>query len=220
MKRYLSFGAGVNSTALMLLLEREGVEFESVFADHGGDYPETYEYVKYLQHFGYQITVIKPCESGCSTIEEYALKYRILPSVQTRWCTMKFKIKPLMNYYEKPCIEFIGFCASEKRRVDRYHNSTWKRWKRGIKVEFPLVEKNITRNDCIGIIKDAGLRVPIPSVLPEYNRIRGGIDKEVTSWNQDTHTQTGREKVRPLSFNLLLYDSPLLGRHGKPNSTA
>jgi len=41
MRKYLSHGVGVNSTALMLLLEDEGVEFESVFVDHGGDYPET-----------------------------------------------------------------------------------------------------------------------------------------------------------------------------------
>jgi len=40
MKNYLSHGMGVNSTALMLLLADEGIEFESVFVYHGGDYPE------------------------------------------------------------------------------------------------------------------------------------------------------------------------------------
>jgi len=63
MKKYLSHGMGVNSTALMLLLEDEGIEFESVFIDHGGDYPETYEYVNYqkkrtkCRRNSYEITV-------------------------------------------------------------------------------------------------------------------------------------------------------------------
>jgi len=43
---YLSHGMGVNSTALMLLLEDQGVEFESIFVNHGGDFPETYEYLE------------------------------------------------------------------------------------------------------------------------------------------------------------------------------
>ena len=47
-KNYLSFGGGVNSVALMLWLIEHDIEFEAVFADHGGDYPETYEYVDML----------------------------------------------------------------------------------------------------------------------------------------------------------------------------
>ena len=97
MKAYLSHGMGVNSTALMLLLEEWGIEFESVFVDHGGDYPETYEYLDYLQNQGYEITVIKPEVEGCNTILEYCRKYRIIPSFHFRWCTDKFKLRPLKH---------------------------------------------------------------------------------------------------------------------------
>lgn len=48
-------------------------------------------------------------------------------------------------------------------RGGRYHSTTWKRWKREAEVRFPLVERNITRQGCINIIKNAGLRVPIAS---------------------------------------------------------
>lgn len=60
MRTYLSHGMGVNSTALMLLLLDKGQKFESFFIDHGGDYPETYEYLGYLLGQGYDITVLKP----------------------------------------------------------------------------------------------------------------------------------------------------------------
>jgi 3'-phosphoadenosine 5'-phosphosulfate sulfotransferase (PAPS reductase)/FAD synthetase len=52
-RRYLSFGGGVNSTALLLLMADEGMEFETVFVNHGGDYPETYAYVELLRERGY-----------------------------------------------------------------------------------------------------------------------------------------------------------------------
>lgn len=45
---YLSFGGGVNSTALYLHLLELGQEFEAVYVDHGTDYPETAEYVAYF----------------------------------------------------------------------------------------------------------------------------------------------------------------------------
>jgi 3'-phosphoadenosine 5'-phosphosulfate sulfotransferase (PAPS reductase)/FAD synthetase len=50
----LSLGAGVNSTALLILIEREGLQLdEVVFADTGSERPETYEYIKeWIQTIG------------------------------------------------------------------------------------------------------------------------------------------------------------------------
>lgn len=157
MKHYLSHGGGVNSTALMLLLEREGTEFESAFVDHGGDYSETYDYIRYLQELGHPITVIKPSVQGCSTIEKYALKYKTIPSRWGRWCTAKFKIKPLLTYFEKPCVEYVGISAEEKRRAfEKYRHREGKE----VQISYPLIKQNITRAGCIEIIRQAGLKVP------------------------------------------------------------
>jgi len=153
-KRYLSYGAGVNSTALMLLLKDEGIEFESVFVDHGGDYPETYDYVDYLKKKGYEITVLVPEASGCRTIEEYAHKYNLFPGFHFRWCTIHFKIKPLHKYYAKPCVDYIGIGKDEERRIQNYRKVP------GITAQYPLIEKGIDRNNCIDIIKEHGLKVP------------------------------------------------------------
>ncbi|HEX9972317.1 MAG TPA: phosphoadenosine phosphosulfate reductase family protein [bacterium] len=65
MKKYLSFGGGVNSVAMMLMLLDQKDEFEAIFVDHGTDWPETYEYFEMLQgwmkdHRHSQITVLKP----------------------------------------------------------------------------------------------------------------------------------------------------------------
>ncbi len=109
---------GVNSTALMLLLEDGGTDFENVFVNHGGDYPETYEYVDYLKNKGYEITVRIPDYLGCHTIEEYALKYNLFPGFKFRWCTGHFKIEPLHKYYKKPCIDYVGIGADEERRSE------------------------------------------------------------------------------------------------------
>ena len=157
MKHYLSHGGGVNSTALMLLLEREGGEFEGVFVDHGGDYPETYDYIRYLQEHGHKIIILKPNVNGCPTIEDYCIKYKILPSIWVRWCTEKFKITPLTKYFEKPCVCFVGIDAGERKRVIKAYRQ---RAGKGVKIKYPLLERGITREECKRIITDAGLKVP------------------------------------------------------------
>jgi len=59
MKNYLSMGFRVNSVALYLLMEQLDMEFEAVFIDHGGDWPETYEYARYFIATGRPVTVQK-----------------------------------------------------------------------------------------------------------------------------------------------------------------
>ena len=116
-KQYLSFGGGVNSTALLLLLTDRNEEFETIFVNHGGDYPETYEYVKYLRDQGFKIKEIIPDVEGCTTIYEYSMKSRIIPSFRYRWCTDKFKVRPMLEYVEIPCKMFVGFDYGELNRT-------------------------------------------------------------------------------------------------------
>lgn len=159
MKEYLSHGMGVNSTALMLLLLDEGRDFESVFVDHQGDYPETYEYLEYLQDKGYEITALKPSVSWkgkWSNIYDYFHFHKSIPLMRWRVCTWKFKINTFNKHIETPCKVYLGFDSEEKSRV-------WKRRgrvKNKVTEEYPLIERGISRKGCKRIIKEHGLNVP------------------------------------------------------------
>lgn len=159
-KNYLSFGAGVNSTGLLLLLKDQNVEFETIFVDHETDLPETYKYVDYLKKKGFDITIIKPNYEGYSSLYEYCKFRKFLPSIYLRWCTYRFKLQPIWKFAEKPCNMFIGISFDERHRaIPKYKQKQAK----GIKIKYPLIEQHITRNDCIKIIKKHGLKIPIKS---------------------------------------------------------
>ncbi|TKJ25420.1 MAG: hypothetical protein CEE41_04400 [Hadesarchaea archaeon B3_Hades] len=151
--KYLSFGAGVNSTALMLLLLDEGVDFESVFVDTGCEWPETYEHLHRLEEEGYEITWIRPEVSGTHTLYEYMMKYKFIPAWRRRFCTAKWKRTPFDRYVETPCTTYIGYDFEERRRRHL-------RDRKGIHFEYPLIERMITRERCVKIIRDHGLPVP------------------------------------------------------------
>jgi 3'-phosphoadenosine 5'-phosphosulfate sulfotransferase (PAPS reductase)/FAD synthetase len=156
MKNYLSYGGGVNSTAMMLVLLDEGVEFEAVYVDHGCDRPETQEYIEYISG-RYPLTVVRPNVQGFHNLYEYFWRYRTLPFVTFyRLCTDKFKVRVLHKHYERPCFELIGISSEESHRARVKHND-------GIETRYPLIERDIDRKECIRIIKAHGLRVPIRS---------------------------------------------------------
>jgi len=178
MKNYLSFGAGVNSVALYLLMESMGIEFEAVFVDHGADWPETYEYVEYFIATGRPLTVLSPDvgtveKRRFSKLMDYLEFRNILPSRAKRWCTDRFKVQVFNRYMETPCFVFIGFAADEVGRATM--SST-----KGAEYRWPLIEHDITRQGCIDMIKAAGLVVPRKSgcyVCPfqgakEYRELR------------------------------------------------
>ena len=159
MRNYLSFGGGVNSVAMMLLLLDEGVEFEAVYV-WMPDWPETHDYLMMLEEKGYPITVITGGETVRGVKEgnlyEYAWSQRMVPQRKPRWCTARFKVETMLKYYQTPSFVNIGIGLDEAHRAKMSSTS-------GMEHRFPLIEREVDRKGCIEIIKHHGLPVPIKS---------------------------------------------------------
>jgi len=154
---FLSFGAGVNSTAAAILFRPRVL----IFADTGDEYPETYSYLEhYIQPFvasygGRFITVRN--EGKYVRLRDQALAERIIPVRINRWCTDKWKIRPIQNYLKRnsllPCIQMIAIDAGESHRAKPSNRA-------GISNCFPLISRGIDREACQSIIQQHGWPVP------------------------------------------------------------
>lgn len=160
MKNYLSFGGGVNSVALYLLMQDLGMDFEAVFVNHGGDWPETYEYVDYFINTGRPLAILRPevrSRDGrvFNNIIEYFEHLKVLPTKnkKRKFCTQKFKSALLDQYQQAPCFVHIGYAADEASRAAIGS-------KDGREYRWLLIEHNINRDDCIALIVKHGLRIP------------------------------------------------------------
>lgn len=162
MRNYLSFGGGVNSVALHLLLLDQGVDFESVFVHHGTDWPETYEYVAgfqwWLKANGHMpITILNATmrRNGkeYTSLINYCQEENKIPQQFPRWCTGDWKKDHVSKYAEKPCFMFIGIAADESHRAKISSQGR-------IEYRWPLIESEIDRKGCKQIIKDHKLPVP------------------------------------------------------------
>lgn len=154
----LSFGAGVNSTALAILLVNEGWRGHIVFSDTGTEWPDTYCFMDYferewLKPSGLQIERLGAewrSASRCVSLLELCEQRRMIPVGNKRWCTTDYKRHPLGKWmsrhgYERET-EMLGIAADES-------------WRMATRVR-PLCDRGIDRDGCVKIIQAEGLDVP------------------------------------------------------------
>lgn len=148
----VSLSGGKDSTAMLLRLIEEKRPVDLIlFCDTGIEFPQMYEHLKQLeQYIGRKITVLKAEHS----FEYYFFNYRpkrknpaLKPYVgmswagpRNRWCTGMLKtrlVRKLVNELEKKydVVEYIGIAADEPKRIKD--------------ACYPLVEWNMTENDCL-----------------------------------------------------------------------
>jgi len=163
----ISYGAGVGSTALVVLMVQDGWRGEVVHADTGCEWPETVAYRTvmndWLAQYGLSVKVLgsewrKDKRALDKTLYEFCWECNMLPLVSKRWCTRVFKIEAMTNYADsRP--QALGISIDERHRA---YNP---------KHLYPLVDREITRNpsnmrpgpSCIEIIQDVGLPIPMRS---------------------------------------------------------
>ena len=159
----LSYGGGVNSVALMLLLIQGKQPLdEVVFADTGAEVPETYAYLettrKVLSEAGTPFTVLPPAGRH-GGLYQTAWHRRVIPSALWRWSTRDFKVSPLHRHYRRRyerVVQYLGIAYDEIERMKRSPRDD-------VENVFPLVDAKITRDGCIELIREAGLPVPVKS---------------------------------------------------------
>lgn len=168
----VSFGGGVNSTAMLVEMSRRSMRPDVIlFADTGGERPETYECLKKVSdwcvaHGFPAITTVRheSKKHGDKTLEDEVLRTRNLPSIAYgfKTCSQKWKgqpqdkwlnnFEPAMNCWTAggKVVKAIGYDAGESRRGKAYSDDKFD-------VIYPLIEWGIYRDDCVAICKSEGL---------------------------------------------------------------
>lgn len=176
----VAYGLGVNSTAMLVEFAHRGICADLIlFADTGGEKPETYDYLKVIQPFlhrvGFPDVIVvryRPKTAPYVTLEEQCLHTGTLPSLAYggKSCSLKYKKAPQDKFVMgwapaqdawrqgKKVVKAIGFDAGpgDCRRIRYQEDDLFEYW-------YPLHEWGFDRDKCKRIIVEAGLPVPMKS---------------------------------------------------------
>lgn len=162
-KHVLSLGGGVNSTALMVWLIQEQLPLDVVvFADTGGEVPETYQHLalveRYLAEHKVQYLHLPGLVRG-RDLYQTCWERKVFPSAVWRWSTRDFKVKPIHRYYRSlnsHINQYLGIAFDELERMSTSREEY-------ITNLYPLVDHRLNRTDCERLIAGAGLPIPVRS---------------------------------------------------------
>jgi len=190
-KTAVSFGGGVNSTALLVGLHERGQRPDLIlFADTGGEKPETYKHLAIMRHWclsnGFpEITVVRYHESKHASLEQECLNNGTLPSKAFGYagCSVKWKRQPMDKFLHawverhEPSIRIYDDTSAKapkllgySPRIERLIGLHFGEWKRGkiadtehFVYRYPLREWEWEQADCQAACERAGIRVPVKS---------------------------------------------------------
>jgi hypothetical protein len=176
----VSYGAGTNSTALLVrLVEMQAPVDLILFADTGGERPFTYDYVRtfsaWLVERGYPaITPVWYSNRAGErvTLEADCLRKGTLPSKAFGYsgCSMKWKAEPQEKFINnwtparaawsqgERVVKLLGFDADEPERAERraHADAADKKYQ----YVYPLISWGWGREECVQAIDNAGLPRP------------------------------------------------------------
>jgi hypothetical protein len=164
----VSFGGGVNSAAMLIEMTRRKVRPDLIlFADTGGELPETIQFVAEFSTWleSHNMPPVVTVREDRQTLEQEVLAANTLPSLAFGWrsCSDKYKVRPQERYLKQwqPAIQsweaggkvvkLIGYDAGESHRV-KNHDS------KHFMVAYPLVEWGWRRRECVAMVESAGFR--------------------------------------------------------------
>lgn len=164
----ISYGGGVNSTAMILwLLDTEPENMRDariVFADTGAEWPETYAYVHVFSEWLERNHRLCVEWVSVGSLEDYCRGLDVIPARVNRFCTRIFKQEAIarwrVEFQDADTVECIGFAADEAHRADSPRLSEEIAGIERPTLRFPLIEGGIDRVGCGQLILKHCLEVP------------------------------------------------------------
>lgn len=178
--RAVSYGGGVQSTALLVLAAERKIDYGLFLFSNVGDdseHPATLRYVRevampYAVANGIELVELRKRPKG----SERTLYQRLMdPEAQSvgipvrmtsgapaqRHCTTDYKIRRVAAELkrrgataESPAIVALGISIDEYQRMRTESGIAWER------LDYPLIDLRLTRADCMNLIERADLPIP------------------------------------------------------------
>lgn len=153
---HFSCGAASAVSALLCILEQPE-KIELVYTDPGLEHKDNKRFLRDFEKLtGHKVTILKSkkYKSPMDVFEER----RFLAGPAGAPCTTELKKITAREYLGDRLMEEVnifGFDPKEQKRADKYKTNNPE-----LNVRFPLIEHDISKNDCYYILNSLGLELP------------------------------------------------------------
>jgi hypothetical protein len=179
MRRLCWFSCGAPSAVAAKLTVATRPDVDVVYCRVEEEHPDNMRFLNECARWIMrEITVIGNADYHYSIYEVFR-RTRFLNGFNGAPCTRLLKRVPRELYSRTDDIHVLGFTAEEEHRLADFQEAF-----PDLRVECPLIERNLWKNDCLGMIADAGIEIPMMYKLGfTNNNCRGCVKGKAGHWN-------------------------------------
>ena len=173
------FSCGASSAVAAKYAVKKYDNCEVVYCDTGGEHSSNKQFLKDCEDWiGKDITILKneKYEDHFDVFEKEKYLYGHAGSR----CTLELKKKLRIKYQEPDDIHIFGYTLEEQNRANKFEN-----FNPELFVDWILIDKQLNKNDCLGIIWQSGIKLPkLYDMGYDHNNCIGCIKGGMGYWNK------------------------------------
>ena len=149
------FSCGAASAVATKLAIAKYGTVEIYYCDSGAEHPDNVRFrLDCEKWFGQPVKVLK--SEKYKDIWDCYEKRHFLVGPKFAVCTVEMKKIPGDSVQPAGNVEIYGYTAEEAHRLKAWRENNFERT-----IECPLIDKNLTKSDCLAMIERAGIKMPV-----------------------------------------------------------
>jgi len=149
---WFSCGAA-SAVATKLALQKNEIEIVRCVVKE--EHPDNDRFAEDCEKWFGQKIVNLIAEEYDGSIYKVFEKRGYISGIQGAPCTYLLKKRLRLTYERPDDVHIFGYTADEQSRFDRFLDAN------NIDVQAPLIEKGLTHDECLAIVQDAGIELPV-----------------------------------------------------------
>lgn len=148
------FSCGAASSVAAYLSLKETPEADLVYCDTGSEHKDNVRFLRDVEKWLKKDILILRSQEYKDHFDVIR-KTRYVNGPSGSRCTVELKKRLRFAFQRADDIQIFGYTCEEKSRADRFRRSFPE-----VQSEFPLIDKNFTKERCLGFIKEIGIEIP------------------------------------------------------------
>ena len=171
---WFSAGAASAVATKLTLAKPPTDDIVVAYTDTGSEHPDNARFLDECEAW-LGVPIIRLRSEKYASIWEVFEKRRFLVSPNGALCTGELKKKVRYSFERPDDIQVFGYTVEEERRANRFRDQN-----PGVDLSTPLIEYGLTKSDCLAMIHNAGIELPVMYQLGYRNNncigcVKGGM---------------------------------------------
>jgi hypothetical protein len=149
------FSCGAASAVMAYIVKKQNPGAVLVYCDTGGEHEDNRRFMADVEKWLNASVVVLRSEKYTDHFDVIE-KTRYVNGPAGARCTAELKKKLRYRFQQPNDAQYFGYTASEKGRAEKFCESHPE-----VTAKFPLIERGITKEDCLGVLVKNGIEVPV-----------------------------------------------------------